>query len=138
MTPEIMRVKVSGNSFAFSNPWPGKWFWRVENEAGASEIRTFSVSSPARRNVALTAPAAGASLAGTGGEVTWQGDSNVARYKVELSTGEWANPNYVFSSSGSKVQLNAVTAGKYKSRLGAFSEVSGRWEFTQPVDVTVQ
>ena len=138
MTPEVLRAKVSGTSFSFANPWPGKWFWRVENESGASEVRSFSVSAPTRRNIALTAPAAGATLAGTGGEVNWQGDSNVARYKVELTTAEWANPNFVFSSSGSKLQLNAVTAGKYKMRLGAFSEVSGRWEFTQPQDITVQ
>ncbi len=138
MTPEVMRAKVSGNNFSFSNPWPGTWFWRVENEAGASEVRSFSVSAPARRNIALTTPAAGATLAGTGGEVTWQGDTNIARYKVEMTTAEWANPTYVFSSSGSKLTLNAVTAGKYKMRLGAFSEVSGRWEFTQPVDITVQ
>lgn len=138
MKPETMRAAVKGNSFMFNNPWPGTWFWRVEAAGGASEIRSFHVGSPVRRNVALSAPAAGATLAGTGGEVAWQGDSGVAFYRVELSTGDWANPQFKFSTSGTKLQLNAVPAGKFKMRLGAFSEVSGRWEYTQPIDVTVQ
>ena len=139
MHPEVMRVKVSSSSYAFHHPWPGQWFWKVESEGGASDVRSFSVSAPVRRNVALTAPAAGATLAGTGGVVSWTGDKAVAYYRVELNqSDDWSNPMFKFSSSGSQVQLNAVTAGKYQLRLGAFSEVSGRWEFTQPVEVTAQ
>jgi hypothetical protein len=139
MQPEVMRVKVSGSSYAFHHPWPGQWFWKVESEGGASEVRSFSVSAPVRRNVAITAPASGASLAGTGGVVSWQGDKGVAYYRVELSqSDDWSNPQFKFSSSGSQVQLNGVSAGSYNLRLGAFSEVSGRWEYTQPMKVTVQ
>ena len=139
MNPEVMRVKVSSSSYAFHHPWPGQWFWKVESEGGTSDVRSFSVSAPVRRNVGLTAPAAGASLAGTGGVVSWTGDKAVAYYRVELNqSDDWSNPMFKFSSSGSQVQLNAVAAGKYQLRLGAFSEVSGRWEFTQPVEVAVQ
>ena len=139
MQPEVMRVKVSGSSYAFHHPWPGQWFWKVESEGGASEVRSFSVSAPIRRNVALTAPAAGAALAGSGGIVSWTGDKGVAYYRVELNqSDDWSNPMFKFSSSGSQVQLNGVSAGQYQLRLGAFSEVSGRWEFTQPVAVTIQ
>jgi hypothetical protein len=139
MSPEVMRVKVSGSSYSFHHPWPGQWYWKVETEGAASEVRSFTVSSPVRRNIAMTAPASGGTLAGTGGVVSWTGDKGVAYYRVEMSQGDdWANPQFKFSSSGSQVQLNGVTAGKYNVRLGAFSEVSGRWEYTQPVPVTVQ
>lgn len=139
MQPEVMRVKVSGSSYSFHRPWPGQWYWKVESEGGASEVRSFTVNAPVRRNVALTAPQSGGTLAGTGGAVTWTGDQGVAYYRVELNqTDDWANPQYKFSSSGNQVQLNGVAAGTYSLRLGAFSEVSGRWEYTQPVSVTVQ
>lgn len=139
MQPEVMRVKVSGSNYSFHHPWPGQWFWKVESEGGASEVRSFSVSAPIRRNVAITAPASGASLAGTGGVVSWTGDKAVAYYRVELNQGDdWSNPLFKFSSAGSQLELNGVGAGQYQLRLGAFSEVSGRWEFTQPISVTVQ
>jgi hypothetical protein len=139
MQPEVMRVKVSGSSYAFHHPWPGQWFWKVESEGGASDVRSFSVAAPIRRNIALSAPAAGASLAGSGGVVSWTGDKGVAYYRVELNqSDDWSNPMFKFSSSGSQVQLNGVGAGQYQLRLGAFSEVSGRWEFTQPIAVTIQ
>jgi hypothetical protein len=139
MQPEVMRVKVSGSNYAFHHPWPGQWFWKVESEGGASEVRSFSVSAPIRRNIAITAPASGSSLAGTGGVVSWTGDKAVAYYRVELNQGDdWSNPLFKFSSAGSQVQLNGVGAGQYQLRLGAFSEVSGRWEFTQAISVTVQ
>ena len=139
MQPEVMRVKVSGSDYSFHHPWPGQWFWKVESEGGASEVRSFSVSAPIRRNIAITAPASGASLAGTGGIVSWTGDKAVAYYRVELNQGDdWSNPLFKFSSAGSQLELNGVGAGQYQLRLGAFSEVSGRWEFTQPISVTVQ
>jgi hypothetical protein len=139
MQPEVMRVKVSGSSYAFHHPWPGQWFWKVESEGGASDVRSFSVAAPIRRNIALSAPAAGAALAGSGGVVAWTGDKGVAYYRVELNqSDDWSNPMFKFSSSGSQVQLNGVGAGQYQLRLGAFSEVSGRWEFTQPIAVTIQ
>lgn len=139
MKPEVMRIKVSGGSYSFHRPWPGQWFWKVETEGGASDVRSFNVNPPVRRNVALTAPQSGGTLAGTGGSVTWTGDSGVAYYRVELNqTEDWSNPQFKFSSSGSQVQLNGVAAGNYSMRLGAFSEVSGRWEFTQAIPVVIQ
>lgn len=139
MQPEVMRVKVSGSNYSFHHPWPGQWFWKVESEGGASDVRSFNVSAPVRRNVALTAPAAGGTLAGTGGVVSWTGDKGVAYYRVELNQGDdWSNPQFKFSSSGTQVQLNGVAPGQYQMRLGAFSEVSGRWEYTQPNAVSVQ
>lgn len=138
MNPVSLKVAVSGNSYSFQHPWPGKWFWKVQNRSGSSEVRSFNVSSPVRRNVQISEPQANGAIAGSGGTISWQGDSKVARYRVEFSTGDWANPPYRFSSSGNSVQTNGVPAGQYMMRLGAFSEVSGRWEFTSPVGVTVQ
>ena len=138
MNPVSLKVAVSGNSYSFQHPWPGKWFWKVQNKSGSTEVRSFTVASPVRRNMQISEPQANGAIAGSGGTISWQGDSKVARYRVEFSTGDWANPPYRFSSSGNSVQTNGVPAGTYMMRLGAFSEVSGRWEFTSPVSVTVQ
>ncbi len=138
MSPPAMRVAVSGNSYAFHHPWPGTWYWKVENSSGATEVRSFKVTPPTRRNVQLSAPGAGGTVAGSGGTVSWQGDSKVAYYRVEFSTGSWGAPAHRFASSGNSVQLNGVAPGAYQMRVGAFSEVSGRWEYTTPVAVTVQ
>ena len=138
MQPIEMRVRVNGNSYAFHHPWPGTWYWRVENRSGKTEVRTFTVGAPQRRNISVSQPTAGGSVAGTGGTVSWQGDSRVASYRVEFSTGAWANPQHRFASSGNSVQLQGVAPGQYKMRIGAFSEVAGRWEYTTPVSVTVQ
>ena len=138
MNPVSLKVAVSGNSYSFQHPWPGKWFLKVQNKSGSTEVRSFTVASPVRRNMQISEPQANGAIAGSGGTISWQGDSKVARYRVEFSTGDWANPPYRFSSSGNSVQTNGVPAGTYMMRLGAFSEVSGRWEFTSPVSVTVQ
>lgn len=136
MTPVIMKVAVQGTSYKFNHPYPGKWFWRVENAGGQSDVRSFSVTPAPKRNITLAAPSA--PVAGTGGTVGFQGDTKVAFYRVELTTGSFANPQFRFATSGNAVQLQNVTAGQYQMRLGAFSEVSGRWEYTEPVGVTVQ
>jgi len=135
MNPPALRIRVNGNSYSFHHPWPGNWFWRVENASGQTEVRSFKVNPPQRRAHALQTPGA---VSGNGGTITWQGDGKVAYYRVEMSTGGWANPQHRFASSGNSVQLNGVAPGQYQMRLGAFSEVSGRWEYTAPVSVTVQ
>ena len=138
MKPISHRARVTGNSYSFNHPWPGTWYWKVENRSGSTEVRSFKVSAPPRRNVQLSQPAAGSAIAGSGGTVTWQGDAKVAFYRVELANGSWANPTHRFASSGNSVQLQGVAAGQYQMRIGAFSEIAGRWEYTAPIQVTVQ
>jgi hypothetical protein len=137
MSPVVYRVKVSGNQYAFHHPWPGTWYWKVENGSGSTEVRSFKVNGPARRNLQITEPSNG-SVAGNGGVIAWQGDSAVAYYRVEISNSGWANPTHRFATSGNSVKLEGVTAGSYQMRVGAFSEVSGRFEYTAPASVTVQ
>jgi hypothetical protein len=141
MSPVYMRVPVSGSSYNFYNPYPGTWYWKVENASGSSEVRRFTVEPPARRAVALKEPANGATLAATGGTIAWSGDPErkVAFYRVEFSAdGKWGNPAYRFASSGEGTQTQGMNPGSYQMRLGAFSEVAGRWEYTDPVQVNVQ
>ncbi len=138
MQPEIMRVPVSGNSYSFHHPYPGTWYWKVSNSSGDTDVRSFTVNPPVRRNVQVSEPATGGTVAGTGGVVSWQGDNAVAFYRVELSgDGAWTAPSR-FATSGNSVQLQGVAAGQYQLRVGAFSEVAGRWEYTQPISVSVQ
>ncbi len=140
MQPVERMAQVEGTSYEFMHPYPGNWYWQVQDASGAkSEIRSFSVEPPARRNIMITSPQAGVAVAGNGGAITWQGDKYVAFYRIELSnTGSWANPNYRFASSGNNIQLKDVAPGPYKIRLGGFSEVSGQWEYTEGLDITVQ
>lgn len=138
MRSPVFRKTVRGSSFSFSHPWPGTWYWRVESGGSTSETRSFTVSAPPRRQIAVSQPASGGTIAGSGGVVSWQQAEKVAFYRVEFSNGGWANPQFRFASAGNSVQLQGVTAGQYQMRLGAFSEVSGRWEYTAPMPVTVQ
>lgn len=138
MSPQAFSKKVRGSSYAFSHPWPGTWYWRVESGGTTSETRSFTVSAPERRQITVSQPASGGTVAGSGGVVSWQQAERVAFYRVEFSNGSWANPQFRFASAGNSVQLQGVTAGPYNMRVGAFSEVSGRWEYTTPVPVTVQ
>lgn len=136
MSPLEKKIQVSGNSYALAHPWPGVWYWQVENEEGLSEVSRFHVDPPMRRNVQLMAM--GSTLSGTGGVVSWQGDSKVARYMLEMSQSGWSNPQWRFQTSSTSITLSGVTSGAYKLRVGAFSEVAGRWEYSSPVDVTVE
>lgn len=140
MSPVYMKTTVSGNTYAFHNPYPGTWYWQVSTaEGGVSEIRSFQVSPAVPRNISVKEPASGASLSGNGGVVSWTGDSKIAFYRVELAgPNGWANPMYKFSTSGESISMQGVNPGSYQLRVGAFSEVSGRWEYTQPMTVTVQ
>lgn len=136
MEPLEKKVTVAGNSYTMAHPWPGVWYWQVVSEAGTSPVSRFYVDAPQRRNIQLMP--LGGSLAGSGGVISWQGDSKVARYVVELSQSGWSNPEWRFQTSSTSLTLANVMAGSYKLRVGAFSEVAGRWEYTTPVDVAVE
>jgi hypothetical protein len=141
MSPIDRSVRLSGqNTYSFHHPHPGTWYWRVENAAGASEVRSFIVNAPERRNFPVSQPTAGGAIAGSGGVVSWQPGDKIARYQVQLAPqgSSWANPQYRFSTSGNSVQLQGVAPGAYDMRVGAFSEVSGRWEWQLISGVTVQ
>ena len=141
MNPVERSVSLKGKTnYQFDHPYPGTWFWKIENSEGASEVRRFVVNPPARRNFPVSQPTSGSSLSGNGGVVSWQGDSKVAWYAVQLVTpgASWATPQYRFGTSGTSIALQGVTAGSYDMRVGAFSEVSGRWEWQEIKGVTVQ
>jgi hypothetical protein len=138
MSPEYMRINASRGSYTFKNPYPGTWYWQVENADGRSEVRRFSVENPTRRNIMVTQPAQGGSLSSQGGVVSWQGDDKVAFYRVEFAQGSFASPAYRFATSGNSVQVNGINPGQYQMRVGAFSEIAGRWEYTPAMSVSVQ
>ncbi len=126
---------AKGGSFAFHGPMPGTWYW----QAGNGEIRSFNVNAPMRKQIAVVSPGAGQSVAGNGGAVTIQGASGVAYYRVEFSTSQnWGVPEYRIHSRSAQVALNGIQPGSYQMRVGAFSEESGRMEYTSPMPVTVQ
>jgi len=141
MTPVVRSASLAGQSnYEFNHPYPGTWYWRVENSSGQSEVRRFTVNPAPRRSFPISAPQAGGSLGGTGGVVTWQAAQKVASYRVELAPpgSSFANAPHRFGTSGTSVTLNQVPAGTYDLRVGAFSEVSGRWEWQVVSGVTVQ
>lgn len=136
MTPLERAVTVEGNTYRLAHPWPGTWYWQVANSAGASQPVRFIVEAPVRRNVVL-APLANP-LSGSSGVVSWSGDTKVARYAVEISQSGWSQPGWRYQTSGTAVTLDSVTPGQYQLRVGAYSEVSGRWEYTTPTEVTIE
>lgn len=141
MAPLVKSVSLNGASFyALENPYPGTWYWQVVNGDGASEVRMFRVSAPERRSFPISQPTEGGNIAGTGGVVSWQAGEKIARYSVEVvaSGASFAQPQHRFGTSGTSVALQGVSAGTYDMRVGAFSEVSGRWEWQYIRNVTVQ
>ncbi len=141
MEPVVLIGTLNGaSSYSLENPYPGTWYWQVKNASGTSEVRSFKISAPPRRSFPVTAPTPGGSLAGTGGVVSWQAGEKIARYSVELSPSgtSFANPAYRFGTSGTSVSLQGVSAGVYDVRVGAFSEVAGRWEWQTIEKVNVQ
>lgn len=138
MSPVEFKQRVRGNSFSYSELYPGEWYWQVRNGAGKSSVQSFVIEPPRRRNIVLSSPTDGSMLAGSGALVSWTGDNRVAYYRVELTTDGWANPMYRFATSGTQLQIENVSAGQYQLRLGAFSEVSATWEYTTPISVTVE
>lgn len=141
MTPVVKSVKLNGASkFNFENPYPGTWYWQVKNSSGASDVSSFNISAPEARNFPVSAPTPGGTIAGNGGVVSWQAAEKVARYSVELTPAgaSFASPAFRFGTSGTSVSLSGVTPGAYDFRVGAFSEVAGRWEWQVIQNVSVQ
>lgn len=138
MKPIVHRAWVNGTKYKYRKLHAGQWFWQIVNDAGKSDIRSFTLLPEVKRKVVVLSPSEGSSLAGTGGSVSWSGDRLVSLYRVELSDSDWAKPNYLFQTSGTQLAIKDVKQGEYQMRVGAFSEVSGRWEYTQPIKVSVQ
>ena len=135
-----LRLNVTGrNSFSFQHPLPGRWYWRLEDADTnpLSEASRFTIARAVRRNVSLSEPTDGSSLS-NGGTVSWNGDEKIAYYRLELATNNFATPTYRFSTVNTSFQLSDVAAGSYQLRVGAFSEVTGRWEYIEPISVTIQ
>ena len=141
MRPLSKSIALNGaTSFSFDNPYPGTWYWQVENAEGVSETRMFRISAPDKRSFPISAPQDGGAIAGNGGVVSWQAGDRIARYAVEaVSAGaSWSAPAFRLGTSGTSVALQGVGPGSYDFRVGAFSEVSGRWEWQYIRNVTVQ
>lgn len=137
MHPVELKAKTKGHKFIFPRPDPGVWYWRLVNGSHKTPVRSFHVNPPVKRAIAITSPAGGATLS-KDGSVTWKGDHMVTYYRVEISNSGWTNPAYKFATTGTELRLQNVAAGQYQLRVGGFSEVSGRWEYTEPIAVTIQ
>ncbi len=135
---QATKIDVMGNSLRFAQSYPGTWYWQVVNGAGMSEVGSFVILPPIRRNVVLTAPLEGGSLSANGGVVSWTGDHNVSYYRVEISSVGFVTPSFSFATSGTQISIAGIPSGSYSLRLGAFSDVAGRWEYSNPITVSVQ
>jgi hypothetical protein len=111
---------------------------KVINGAGSSSVVSFDVKGAEKRNISISSPTDGQTIAGSGGVVTWNGDDKVARYKVEFSNGNWAQPAHRLQTVGTDAELKGVPAGSYQLRVAAWSEVAGRWEYSAPISVSIQ
>jgi len=137
MDPVYKSVAISGNSYFFRNPYPGLWYWQIQSPDAASEIYSVQVLEAIRRNIELTNLADGATIT-TDQEITWRGDEGTAYYRIELTNSGWTNPSYRFATGKNSLQIQDISVGSYQLRCGGFSEISGRWEYTHPINVNVQ
>ena len=138
MSPAVIQRDVEGNSIKIRTILPGTWYWQVSNSQGGSDVWSLTIESPIPRVFSIVQPATGGSINGEGGTVTWTGDLKVSFYRVELSSGGWNSPDYRFATVGTQLNVNGVSPGSYQLRVGGFSEVSGRWEYSEPINISVQ
>lgn len=137
MKPVSYKRRIVGNEYKFRKLFPGKWYWQARNEKGATEVRSFTILEPIPRQMSIASPQDGAQI-GQNSMVTWQGDAKISYYRIELSNSDdWSQP-VRFATSGTQIRLKGVQPGSYKMRVGGFSEVSGKWEYQQPISVQVQ
>ncbi len=137
MRPVELKAKTKGHKFVFPRPDPGVWYWQLANGSHKSSVRSFRVNPPVKRAIAIISPAGGATLS-KDSVISWKGDHMVTYYRVEISNSGWTNPAYKFATTGTELRLQNVPAGQYQLRVGGFSEISGRWEYTEPLAVTIQ
>ena len=130
-----VRSEVNANTFTSPSLAPGKWYWQVSNNLGSSVIRSFTIMPSPKRNISINSPKQGEKLS-NGDMISWTGDKKIAYYKVELSQN--GTKIYTFSTSATNYQINSVNPGSYTLKIASFSEVSGKWEYTDEISVVVQ
>ena len=139
MSSIFLKRPVKGQRHPLPRLAPGLWFWRVRGGAGSSQVRSFEILPPRPLELALQEPSPGALLSKQGALVRWKGDRKATQYRVELARdGHWHQPELRLVSAGTQLLLEALEAGDYQLRLGAFSQISGRWEYLDPISVKVQ
>lgn len=128
------------NNYKFNGIYPGTWYWQLQGPDGMSDIKQFNVSAPARRDFSIIEPQSGQAINSNGGSISWSGAEKVARYQVQFKGTDtsWANPIYKYGTAGTRISVSGITPGLYDMRVGAFSEVSGRWEWQIIKGVSVQ
>jgi hypothetical protein len=133
----VQKSLVAPSGVRVSRLYPGTWYWQVKGAESSSSIRSLVVKSSRKRNIVLQSPQGGESLPSSGGEVRWIGDERIAYYKIELIKPETAVTAYRFATSGTSLQIKNVESGSYQLRVGGFSEVSSKWEFSDAINITV-
>ena len=118
---------------------PGTWYWQVKNSEGTSEVNSFTVRPSKVEKPKILTPQNGTEINGNNSGVNWTMTARAAFYRVQLTQKEdWVSPDYLFATSGTKLMLKGVAQGSYKLRVGSFSEVSGRWEYSDTIQVEVR
>ena len=70
--------------------------------------------------------------------MSWLGDERIAHYRIELKEKGSGEVSYRFATTGTSLVISKLNPGSYDMRVGAFSEVSGSWEYNDYFPVIVQ
>jgi len=139
LKPIHTSANVSGAEYYSRYFEPGTWYWQVKNSEGASEVSSFVVLSSKVQKPKILTPQNGAEMSASKSMVNWTMTERAAFYRVQLTQKEdWVSADYLFATSGTKLMLKGVAQGSYKLRVGSFSEVSGRWEYSDAIQVEVR
>lgn len=139
MKPAHYISGTKGNAHTGKHLEPGTWYWQVRNSDGGSDVRSYVVLPYQDITPALIEPMDGTAIAQSGSVVRWSLLARAAYYRVQLTEKDtWLAPSYMFATSGSELTLDGLAPGSYKMRVGGFSEVSGRWEYSQAITVEVR
>jgi hypothetical protein len=138
MKPIARRIDVIGkSSYGFRGIKPATWFWRLDTSLGEGAVQSFKIRRPKARNFEFTQPVTGSSISRQSAPISWKPAKKVAWYKLIVYRKGGKKAILVKGTSGSKLTINNIKPGQYEMKLGAFSEVSGKWEWKRITDITV-
>lgn len=119
------------------------WYWQIISESENSEKFSFTILPARKRTISLISISNGAVIEIGKTPISWEGDEQISYYRIELVKEEtegnlsWGSP-YRFATKNNTLLINTIPQGAYQLRLGAHSRVAGKWEYIEPIRVTLK
>lgn len=124
--------RAVGGEFRIPNPPPGSIYWR---EQGSAQVNEIKVNPPPSLGLSFSAP----SSLTPGGSLSWESGRPAAYYRVEFATdAAFSNVASAVSTTTTQATINGLNPGTYFVRVGGLNTASGKFEYSQASQLTMQ